>query len=552
MRQNNIFKKALSKDELHYDMYGDVHMSRVRSDRDISGSQTAFADTELLFNFNLRKDTYWVPGMSGFRLRLDYTNISAGAAVTQFKHKDNRALPYNLFACMMSKVELRKNQKPIETINNFVPQVDTFMKRISTTSAYKNKYLGESAILDPNFQNRVKLLSIDGDVEEEIEKLDEDELNIGQPGTTTFAYALNGTITAAAGAPAADFRTSFKVGDIAQIADQAINVQALRGGVVTAVTALTLTIEEISNYTFPTLVVAAHLANKVYRIRTMARQSTAIELIWSPAFDLFQASVLFSCSYEIMLQPLPLAQIRKNALESFAEVNHGILANNYNVTFTSIHYMLATIKGPPINDLTYFMRKRYIQCKANNFPVGAINTTEQSARFDVPRGCRALGIAFQTANDTNSTINSPSLFKSSKTLTDPAKRDQEQFLSQIYVEINQQTYPSYKEFPSRVLDVNGDTDLLKYVWLNNQMQLGSTSLGEGSEGYKEWLNAGPYYYFNLMPDSSQQARELEVYFTFSRVWASESVRLLLFIIQDELYEEKIVKGRTAYIKVTKV
>ncbi len=564
MKQYNIFKKAQSKDELQYDMYGDVHMSRVRSDRDVSGSDTSFADTELLFNFNLRRDTYWVPGMSCFRLRLEYKKFTAAnpPVQIQFLHKDNIALPYNIFACLLSKVELRKNQKPIETINNFVSQVDSLMKRISTTSTFKDKFLKDSAIFDSNFQNRVKLLSIDGDVEEEIEKLSKTELEaarVAQGGIALGDVAwtrLSRTVTFVG----VTVSTYFKIGDIFLFPQSIIVAQSheLRGGVVTSIpTTATMVISEISNYAFPVTANLAAAASIWYRIRTMARQSINIEIEWSPEFDLLKESVLYPGSYEIMLQPLPLAQYRKNALETFSELAHvgqnGTVGTaGFNLTVRSIHYMLATIKSTPLNDITYFIRKRYIQCKAKNFPTGSITTTEQSARFDVPKGCRALAFAFQTANDTNSTINSPSLFKSGKSLIDPTKRNQEQFLNSFYIEINQQTYPSYKEYPERKFASTGDTDFLSYVWKNNQVQLGASSLGEASESYKEWLNAGPYYYFNLMPDSSQQARELEIYFTFSRSWVGESVRLLLFIIQDELYEEKIVKGRTAYVKVSKV
>ena len=292
-----------------------------------------------------------------------------------------------------------------------------------------------------------------------------------------------------------------------------------------------------SSYTERTQVgsaVPGNIGNTVY-----------FELCWKVPLMLFHTcdKYLPSGDYEIVLNPQPETVYRILAFESDTTLPTGTATN---LSISRIHLNVATVEGPRMDNGKYALSLDHIECQSNKL----LSQNLSQTNFSVSSATKALVVAYQD-NRINTGVMSGSKFTISEDANpltagkSPLLRLGAAKLTRLYVQYDGLQRPSPDADPRLDSDTGGlPTGHFELTerYYETQAETGMINDEAGPENLEEWLERGPYYYFNWNRDSRSGATRVVVNQEFSSAGAVSYGNVLLFSISETSAEITIRNG----------
>lgn len=166
---------------------------------------------------------------------------------------------------------------------------------------------------------------------------------------------------------------------------------------------------------------------------------------------------------------------------------------------------VATVEGPAVSDLTYFMSLEETRCQRRGITGTAATLTQEP--FEVSPSTYALTLAFQDQNAGAGTLRSASKFKIRPNNAYPGN---ELALNRMFLQYAGQSKPSPDADPA----YTRPNDFISSRYAESQLY-SMNYYSEGSpETKKDWIARGPYYYFAWPRDGTSEATHVTANFSF--------------------------------------
>ncbi len=503
--------------------------------RDVTGSN--FPNGSIHIRWQTSGGKWWIPSKSYIRMRAKLTDENSADLVMDDNAAPNMGLMSNLF----QSCEFKIADKTVSRVSDYMAQVDALQTRLTKSKSYLDSVGASLNFWQHENTKRMAIVANDGDLLRQsiaANGIEQDGIGFNVADTLTVAAVAGGSGTATfvlAGAPTiTDIRTTLKVLDVIQTgAGQKLTITSF-----TAVNVATVVAEDIVVAFGP---LNGNLILPVAREDYCSRRNE-FEMVWKPPLSIFNIShAMPSGKYSIQLNPHNSTVFQKMAIESVGvDRDSGLAAGNFNFEVIDFYLYLATVDGPTVSDLTYFLSLEETRCQTDN--VDNTNGLQQK-NFDVSPASFALTLAFQDVEAGTDTRFSASKFKIRQIDAVPLKYPSgELALKRMYIQYGGMTKPSPDADPDYQSIAAGRRDWLSSRYAESMLYSGAYFDCGGAEDKNDWIQRGPYYYFSWPKDGSSESTRVNVNYSFQDALGVGRGRVLLFDHYKQMIMVSIVNG----------
>lgn len=270
------------------------------------------------------------------------------------------------------------------------------------------------------------------------------------------------------------------------------------------------------------------------------------EMIWQPPLSIFKVGhAMPAGKYELVLNPQNVNSYQKRAVESIlanlSSIQSPTVARDFEFVVDTMYLYLATVEGPRVDNITYYMSLEQTRCQTEQVdPGGGL----QQKNFDVSPSTYALTLAFQdTSASSDNTLFSGSKFKIRKkgNFVDGATS-----LQRLYIQYAGQNKPQPDADPSFIcpdpLQVGDCINYLKQRYADSILYSGAYFDCGGSEDFYDWLNRGMYFYFSWPKDGLNESTRVNVNYQLSQNMGNNA-SVLLFDHHKKMIIITVREGR---------
>ncbi len=513
--------------------------SQISSTAPVEGAN--FPNGPKRFRWDVSGTTWWVPSKSYFRVRGEYK--FNGVQPTE---ASNMAINMGVCSNLFQSMSFKQNGKIVCRIEDNVPQVDAVQTRLSKSKSWLDSVGASTNFWQPDFVSRQNALISNpivdpNDPSTYTEYLLQGFAGSGTDGTTTLEWTVAG---------AAEFKVAFNntnawlvVGDVIKITRTATSNPA--NGVYLRVTAVaaagTFTVTSINSGSAQTAqgqarLDSANLGVSTARLLRVNPGHNIQEFCWQPPLSIFNyPGALPACQFELEMNPQTGDLYMKSVIESIVtDITQSAATLNFNID--SMYFYAATVEGPRVDNLTYYLSLDEINVQPTSIDATA---SIQKKQFDVSPSTYALTIAFQNQGVIQDTRKSASKFK----FTGGTSGSTELLLTDLYVQAFGLTLPS----PYLDTIYNATTDQLTRMYMDNIIANGSLYDSAGGESKEDWIGRGLYYYLPTPKDGSSESSRVYVNFKFSTALAAGEGNVLLFSHYKKMIAVTVVNGQTTSV-----
>ena len=521
----------------------------------------------------------------------------AGASVptAALSRDDCVAMAYNPISTLFSSWRMTGGGEGSEydlerTPSNRYSEVDSYKKRIMGKSIYNKYYTKESAMMIPDFQERVEVVSYDGEDQEFLDR--RSRLDLGVDVTTTIAVAnivIAGAVTGCeiTFGTALPAQYTFKVGDYIEfwdkeLADKEVAFRwvkkvlsitqtgagvtvmtldsPLGGGIKTVGLAGADTAAEVKIVTDLAIGSAEFTADtfNFYRIRKESRRVSRMKIRYKPPLDvLLRKKFLSVGNWKLYFTTESADKIKASFIEGRRSLTDG---TDYFIEFKKIRYWAKIIKTEAIQNMPYYIYKDAI--KVREFDISSAGTNDYDFNMTVPVGTYAYSILFRDGRYLTNNKYSRTQFHINP--HDPVDRDGvgpndavqngniEQSLSYFRVQYGGKDYPG-KTYEWRRTSNDGDfnslgnQDHLIKLYYDTMAELGSGM--NPIESVPEFFKNGLMIHQRVPNDFSIKADQFDVSLKFDK--APLNGRVLIMCHTIEIATVEIVNSKIKSITNSK-
>lgn len=534
-----------------------ICFQQVQALRDVTG--TSFSGGEINFRWEVSGSRWFIAARSYMRLKCTYT--VAGAAPLPYQDLSvNMGLMANLF----QSCEFRMADKIVSRIDSYLAQVDALSKRTNKSRSWLNSS-GKMEWWQPTFEERRAELTQGG-------QLDSD-YQIYNPEVTGAAYGWiaggNGNQIEYDGASTITFTANGGLainlyGNGVSIGVPVGSIIRGTGGVLTPYTFKVLEIltnasarVELLRSPDPPAVVAATNLNEntswaIPAPHNVAMGKNSFDVIWSIPLSIFKIQhALPAGRYQLTLQPQDVNSYKLRSAESrIAALVPGGGAGQFDFNVDEMHFYIATVEGPRVDNLTYYLSLDEIRVQPQDITGG---TGLEQKNYDISPSSYALATFFQSRNAGVNTLNSASRFKIPTALdgaVGAAKRvtypdGQETALKRLFILFGGQNKPSPDadwEFKDNIAGGN-KLNQFNQAYAETQMYNGGYFDDGGYETFREYLDRGMYFYYSWPRDGDDRSTRVAVNFSFETALDANVGTVLLADFYKRIVIVQIVDGR---------
>jgi hypothetical protein len=488
---------------------------------------------------------WWIPSKSYIRMRCVITGPAGALPDVNSDIAPNMGLMANLY----QSAEFKIADKTVSRVSDYMAQVDALDKRLTKSGAWLQSIGQDLEQFHEDQQFRMNTIASDGYTCEEdyinpVDPVAESGLELGFDVATNQASYTSATetmlfIVNAGGAIDIQNIQVLNVGDkivgtggawtgfegtIIAIVD-GLNALVRRTNGVAADIAATVINGNITFIRFPFPAVDGSLCN-------ISQQRNQLELVWQPPLSMFKIGhAMPAGKYELTLTPQNSVNYKKRAIESL--LGDKTVLTDFDFTVTDMYLYLATVEGPAVDTMSYFISLEETRCQAESVKDG-IQLQQQN--FDVSPSSYALTCAFQDVTAGTNTDRSASKFKVRAVVGVPSG---ELALSRFFIQYAGQNKPQPDSDPDFVSPAALNTQL----YAESQLYSGAYYDAGSGEDKSQWTRRGPYYYYAWPRDGNSESTRVNVNFQFNPALGPDVGRVLLFDHHKQMILVSIVDGR---------
>jgi hypothetical protein len=566
---------------------------QVTSLADITG--TSFTRSNIVFNFETNGNQWIDLSESFFRIRMSLTTGRNTAADNQLLYSDGLAPAMNMGGGLFNMIQCEINDRVVSRIDNFVPQTDALMCRMSKTKSAIESNIGVP-LWHPEFGVRQSIVCdnrpIDGaaDIRHKHGKTYklQDTITLaglGTSGDASFTIAAPNagppafttvTITSAdaANRSAAVIGARFKVGDVVELSGLTAQVGVCRGTVLSvglpaaaAGTGALVTIiiraamaENLGGAVAVNPLPAAAFIN-IYRAFDNTQDfgnggGESFEFLWQPPLSIFQVphAMPANLRYRITLTPnqnYQIACVENRSLRALAPNPPD--ANNYTTGYKLImnqmNFYARTYRHTSTDNLRFILDLTSYNCQSE---IVTGNSLSQK-NFDVAASTTHLIVAYQSTLSGSDNSVPPTKLLMNYT-NDAYNLD----LSRFFLTYAGQAYPQPDMDPEFNNDTNVSTnantvlgntiDYTTFPYVQGLISNGTYREDGGWESYANWKSKGPIWIWAVNKDERSQATRVQVNNSFVNNQANRN--LLLFNVFKQVCEISIENAKVSGVQLT--
>ena len=513
--------------------------------RDVTANN--FSNGAIHFRFETSGQKWWIPSRSYLRFRCRLTKVGGG----QLDTADNIAPNMNLAAALFQSMEFRIADKTISRIADFVPQVDSLQRRLTSSKSTIDSIGASSCFWSPYFDSRQADVCVDGESPTNITRptvartraiLGFDEAGgAGNDRNAASLVTATGVVTFAQNGGAvlpADVRTLFPVGSYIRFDTiQGAAANDTRVGVplrvIEGLTNRTIRVEAnvIANVGADGRTDFVRLTQQTLTFSPPARRVREFELTWVPPLSVFKiASALPSGKYELVLNPQTNSIFQKAAIESLGADK--VPGTDFVFEIVDMYFYVNTVEGKRADDLTYLLDLDQTRCQTEDISSAAFG----QRNFDVSPSTYALTAAFQDLRVNQNTLFSQTRFRAYDTA---GNAEVGLNLNRFFISYDGQQLPS----PDAAPVFTTLTDYTTQRYIESQLYSGGYFDTGGAETVHEWQTRGQYLYFSWPRDGMSKATRVNVHTGFENATDVSQMRLLLFDHSRQVAKIQIQDGR---------
>ena len=457
------------------------------------------------YNFSVGGASLWLPKKSYFKATMRITYNGAQAVI-----QNQVAFADNVIGNLFDNIYFRGGGQDISSIVSYAPQASILRQRLTKSGAWLNSMGKDVFALDSNFNSRVNKVTVNTDLEEEVERI-----NLGASDHRldyTLAFSTAGVITGVntnfSGNGVSDVTVNGGAGQPAvpllRVGDY-IDVQQADGGIVrvkvTAVGSATA-----ATYA-PALTSDVGATAGLFAYRGQGKKTTYTAL-WKPPIGIFDSDkALGSGDFRISLNPN--ARYKTAAIESVATLVPAPGSVNFEILELKLYIALIqdTVQQSGVESL--FFSEQHIQSKPMT---GLANSLD----FTVPPSTKMIAFFLQSNKAGSDTRIPPSKFRALGNY-------------ELGVKSFQLTYAN-RSRPSTKWESGFDTtrNTMQQRFWDTYQECGLAELQGGTETMQEWMDRGPIYVYRFDRDSNDKSTLVQLQLEVDRYEPNCNVMLCAF------------------------
>jgi hypothetical protein len=566
---------------------------QVTSLADITG--TSFTRSNIVFNFETNGNQWIDLSESFFRIRMTLSTARNTVANNQLLYSDGLAPAMNMGGGLFNMIQCEINDRVVSRIDNFVPQTDALMCRMSRTKSDIESNIG-APLWHPEFGVRQSIVCdnrpIDGaaDIRHKHGKTYklQDTITLaglGTSGDATFTIAAptagppaftTVTITSAdaANRSASSIGSRFKVGDVVELSGLTAQVGVCRGtvlsvglpagaagtGALVAIIIRAAMAENLGAAVAVNVLPAGAFIN-IYRPFDNTQDfgnagGEAFEFLWQPPLSIFQVphAMPSNLRYRITLTPnqnYQVACVENRSLNAL--VPQPPDANNYvtgyKLIMDQMNLYVRTYRHTSTDNLRFILDLTSYNCQSELISGNALS----QKNFDVAASTTHLIVAYQS-----SLAGSDNSLPPTKLLMNPINDAYNLDLTRFYLTYAGVAYPqpdgdsSFFNDSNVLANTNTNTgisiDYTTWPYLQGLISSGSYRDSGGWESYANWKSKGPCSIFKTSKDERSQSTRVVVNNSFANNQPNRN--LLLFNVFKQVCEISIENAKVSSVQLT--
>lgn len=564
---------------------------QVTSLSDITG--TSFTRSNIVFNFETNGNQWIDLSESFFRIRMSMLTGRNTVADNQLLYSDGLAPAMNMGGGLFNMIQCEINDRVVSRIDNFVPQTDALMCRMSKTKSAIESNIGVP-LWHPEFAVRQSIVCdnrpIDGsaDIRHKHGKTYKLQSTInaanlgatlagevkiaiaaptaGPPASTTLAF----TATTATSLIGPVVNSQFRSGDIVEVLGLTTQAGVTRGTVLSVDTGVdlktcTVTIraamaENLGAAVASAIMPAGAFIN-IYRPFDNTQDfgnggGESFEFLWQPPLSIFQVphAMPSNLRYRITLTPNQNYQVACVENRSLRALNPNPPdANNYTTGYKLImnqmNFYARTYRHTSTDNLRFILDLTSYNCQSEIITGNSLS----QKNFDVAASTTHLIVAYQSTLSGSDNSVPPTKLLMNYT-NDAYNLD----LSRFFLTYAGQAYPQPDMDPEFNNDTNvsanantvlGNTiDYTTFPYVQGLISNGSYREDGGWESYANWKSKGPIWIWAVNKDERSQATRVQVNNSFVNNQANRN--LLLFNVFKQVCEISIENAKVSSVQLT--
>lgn len=563
---------------------------QITSLADITG--TSFTRSNIVFNFETNGNQWVDLSESFFRIRMSLTNGRNTAADNQLLYSDGLAPAMNMGGGLFNMIQCEINDRVVSRIDNFVPQTDALMCRMSRTKSDIESNIG-TPLWHPEFGVRQSIMCDNRPIDATLTdirhkhgktfrlfdtitaasvsptlliRVTMTQVALGPPASSTITFD-NGAGTVIANALADKFRT----GDIIECVGLTGTIATIRGtiAVVSAPAdgkTVVLTVRAGMSENLPAGAVAAAVIPAAGYINIYRSCDTtfdfgnaggkSFEFLWQPPLSIFQVAHAMPSNlrYRITLTPnqnYQIACVENRSLNVLAaqQPDGNNYTTGYKLVMNQMNFYARTYRHTSTDNLRFILDLTSYNCQSELVSGSALS----QKNFDVAASTSHLIVAYQSTLAGNDNA-----FPPTKLLMNVTNDAYNLDLTRFYMTYGGVAYPQpdadglYLNDSNVVANTNtqlGDSvDYYSFLYVQGLISSGSYRDSGGWESYSNWKSKGPALIFKASKDERSQATRVQVNNSF--VNNQPNRNLLLFNVFKQVCEISIENAKVSSVQLT--
>lgn len=525
-----------------------MSMEQLPPTRDVTGNN--FPIGPIRYQFQVSGQKWWIPSRSYIRLRCKLTKADGSSLSTSDKIAPNM----NLCSALFQSLEFRIADKTVSRVSDYVPQVDTLQRRLTSSGAWIDSVGRSSNFLGPYFDDRQADVCSDGAKNIHVTRpttvATREQMGFDAAGADTDAATVSNSVSLNNatglltfyqndGTGIGDVRIAFPVGSYirfdkisgAATTDERIGRPLRVVGLQSSNSVLVEKNGLNGNVNSDCRTRFVRLKQEVKAYDHQSRKCNEFELIWQPPLSIFKIQhALPSGKYELALNPQSASDFQKCAIES---LDKDMLAGvDFNFEVIDMNFFINTLEGKRVDDMTYLLDLEQTRCQAED--IG--NASFGQRNYDVSPSTYALTTAFQDLRSQQNTRFSQTRFRS----YDPSGYFETGLgLERFYISYDGQQLPN----PDASPQFGTGVDMTTQRYIESQLYSGAYFDSGGTETIQDWHERGQYLYFSWPRDGSSRATRVSVHTGFKTGTNVDNMRMLLFDHSRQVCKVQIQDGQ---------
>lgn len=557
-----------------------------------------FAKGDIKFPFLVSGNKWWIPAKSYIRLRCKIRK-GDGNPITE---ADQIGPAMGFASSLFQSAEFSIRGVSVSRLTNFVPQVDQYVKRTTTSAAYMHNALASMDYQDPSWDVRRDKWSLPPDRQGLVEThyMNASDLVV-DPQTTSLAKLQVKYDPVTGGEPPlfelvtiAGAGTGWNTlnADLLRPGDRIFfnGADGIAGGGAQPPRQLTVACTIMSNNThtaasgtwwvamsddsgvaIPATLLVDFENLRIERDVLVTHQridATTFEVCWQPPLSIFGLShALPSMSCEMLLKGRPGSQYGFAAVNTRPAMNDqpaaapaimipagqtSAAANTYQLTVDDIFFYSYQVESDRLDSGTYMLDLEECNCSSQVLDA-TIGLNQKN--FLVPPSTYQIGIAFQD-NSAGVSTDKPIGYLGwlNRSGVAPAQViSSHTDLSRLYFQYSNQTAPqpdadpTYNMYPVQNSTPGLYTDYYTQRWLESSLHSGQHWTPGGPEDIQTWWDKGPLHIFPTLRDPVDRSTNLVVNAFFNK--APVNAAVLLFSMSRKVATIMVDNGSVQQVDV---